>query len=109
MKTKRRIFFVNCLQILQNPWFYLCNRWSMYFLPFLASWEYYQDFPGQDVYYYFNLFQGLSMYKKLLAVFAAVPFCASFCSDWNCQYIKPVIVRCGLKTLHRFQGGRLFF
>lgn len=96
MKTKRRIFFVNCLQLLQNPWFYLCTV-GVCILAFFSIRDYYQDFPGQDVYYYFDLFRGLSMYKKLLAVFAAVPFCASFCSDWNCQYIKPVIVRCGLK------------
>jgi len=47
--------------------------------------------------YFLNLLMGLSMFKKVLAILAAVPFVVSFCNDWNTQYIRFVVFRSGLK------------
>lgn len=39
----------------------------------------------------------LSMFKKILIIFASIPIVAIFCTDWIYQYIRPVIMRGGIK------------
>ena len=38
---------------------------------------------------------GLSMFKKILIIFASIPIVSTFCQDWNSQYIRSVIIRVG--------------
>jgi hypothetical protein len=47
--------------------------------------------------YLIDLLMGLSMFKKVLVILAALPFVVSFCSEWNTQYIRFLVVRDGLK------------
>lgn len=97
IKNKRRMFTVSFIQVFSSPWFYLATL-GVSALCFISIWQYYADY-GQygSVYYYLDLFIGLTMFKKLVVLFAAVPYSASFCSDWNCQYIKPIVIRSGLR------------
>jgi hypothetical protein len=44
-----------------------------------------------------DLLFGLSMFKKALVIFAAIPFVASFCSDWNTQYIRFMLARSSVR------------
>jgi len=53
--------------------------------------------PGITVTYCLDIFLGLTMFKKLVVLFAAIPYVSSFCADWKYQYIKPVVVRTGIK------------
>ena len=46
-----------------------------------------------------------SMDVIILSVFAAFPAVTSFCSDWNCQYIRCYISRSGTKS---YIKGRIF-
>lgn len=99
MKPKKRLFRVAALQVLRSPLFYLAVAGACGAC-FLAVQDYLNQTDlskGGSAAYFVDLFFGLSMYKKLVTLFAAIPFAASFCSDWNCQYIKPLVLRGGLR------------
>lgn len=100
MKNKRRVFFMGFMQIFQSPLFYLAII-GLCGMCFISVWQYLTgmdgNFKGTNVLYFFEIFIDLTMFKKLVVIFAAIPFAASFCSDWNCQYIKPVVIRSGVR------------
>lgn len=102
MMRKRRAITMDFRQMLSAPGFYAAVA-GVVLLCFLCSWEYLRTGPvvnssvGYDVIYFFELLVNLSMFKKVLVMLAAIPFTASFCSDWNCQYIRPVVVRSGVR------------
>jgi hypothetical protein len=52
--------------------------------------------PYTDVISLLRLLFGLSLFKKVLVIFAAAPFVSSFCGDWNTQYIRFLVARCGV-------------
>jgi hypothetical protein len=93
---KRRVFVMGFLQLFSSPWLYVAAA-GLCGLCFVSIWQYYIEAKETSILYLFELFLGLSMFKKLAVLFAAVPFAAVFCSDWNCQYIKPVVIRSGIK------------
>lgn len=53
---------------------------------------------GEDIYYILDLLIGLSVFKKLIVIFAAVPCVTGFYDDWKHQYIKNLVVRTGKKN-----------
>jgi len=82
------------MQVFSTPVFYL-SIIGVTILCFISVWEELNSFEG-NVVYYFDIFIGLTMFKKLVVLFAAFPYVASFCSDWKCQFIKPVVIRTGI-------------
>jgi hypothetical protein len=99
MKTKRHAFRMSLLQVARSPLFYLAVI-GVCALCFFSVGQYMKEswkgIHNQSVLYFFDLFIGLSMYKKLVVLFTVIPYAASFCSDWNCQFIKPVVIRTGV-------------
>ncbi|PLR86824.1 hypothetical protein CVD25_17910 [Bacillus canaveralius] len=94
---KRRAFAMSFMQVFSSPVFYL-SAIGVTFLCFISIWERISaSEAGVTVYYSLDIFIGLTMLKKLVVLFAALPYVASFCSDWKFQYIKPVVIRTGIK------------
>ncbi|MDC3424449.1 hypothetical protein NC797_07995 [Aquibacillus sp. 3ASR75-11] len=93
---KRRAFTMSSLQVFSSPAFYL-SIIGVTGLSFISIWERISASEvGLTVSYSLDIFVGLTMLKKLVVLFAALPYAASFCSDWKFQYIKPVVIRTGL-------------
>ncbi|MCJ7840774.1 hypothetical protein MUB24_07615 [Lederbergia sp. NSJ-179] len=94
---KRRAFTMSAMQVSSSPAFYL-SIIGVTVLCFISVWDELDAMgPAYGVYYYFDIFIGLTMFKKLVVLFAALPYVASFCSDWKYQYLKPVVIRTGAK------------
>lgn len=87
-----------CSQAFVNPYFYL-SILGVTILSFISIWEELSVWGSKmSIVYYFDIFVGLTMFKKLVVLFAAVPYVSSFCNDWKYQYIKPTIIRTGIKS-----------
>lgn len=85
------------MQVFSSPVFYL-SIIGVTVLSFISIWERISTSEaGITVFYCLDIFIGLTMLKKLVVLFAALPYVSSFCSDWKCQYIKPVVIRTGIK------------
>lgn len=94
---KKRAFKMCMLQLFSAPLFYL-SIIGVTVLCFISISERISlSDPGITVAYCFEIFLGLTMFKKLVVLFAAIPYVSSFCVDWKYQYIKPVVVRTGIK------------
>ncbi|WP_142383402.1 hypothetical protein [Bacillus sp. V3-13] len=94
---KRRALTMSFMQVFASPVFYL-SIIGVTVLCFISIWERISTSEaGVTVFYSLDIFIGLTMLKKLVVLFAALPYVASFCSDWKCQYIKPVVIRTGTK------------
>jgi hypothetical protein len=72
-------------------------------LCFASVWEE-MSMNDASVAYLIEIFIGLTMFKKLVVLFAALPYVSSFCSDWKYQYIKPITIRTGI---HRYIWSKL--
>ncbi len=81
------------LQVLSSPGFYAAIV-GVALLCYVSTRDYLGK--GSSVVIIMNLLIGLSMFKKLIVLLVSVPYASSFCSDWNCQYIKPVVLRGGI-------------
>ena len=88
---KRRALSMSFMQVYTSKVFYLAII-GVTVLCFISVWDS-LEMPGVSVSYLIEIFIGLAMFKKIVVLFAAIPFVSSFCSDWKCQYIKPVIIR----------------
>lgn len=85
------------MQVFSSPLFYL-SIIGITATCFVSIWERVSiSEPRITVVYCFDIFIGLTMFKKLAVLFAAIPYVSSFCSDWKYQYIKPVVIRTGVK------------
>lgn len=95
---RRRAFIMSTKQVFSSTVFYL-SIIAVTALSFLSVWSDLTETVGKggSVVYFFELFLGLSLFKKLVVLFAALPYVSSFCSDWKYQYIKPVVIRTGVK------------
>ncbi len=94
INMKSRALTMSFMQVFSSPVFYL-SIIGVTLLCFISVWEEINSVAG-DVAYYFDIFIGLTMFKKLVVLFAAFPYVSSFCSDWKCQFIKPVVIRTGI-------------
>ncbi|MCB5935769.1 hypothetical protein LI012_10430 [Caldibacillus thermoamylovorans] len=103
---QRRAFMMSTKQVLSSPVFYL-SILAVTALSFFSVWNDLTETVGKggSVVYFFELFLGLTMFKKLTVLFAALPYVSSFCSDWKYQYIKPVVIRTGVK---RYTWSKIF-
>lgn len=52
---------------------------------------------NEDIYYILDILIGLSVFKKLIVIFAALPCVTGFYDDWKHQYIKNLVIRTGKK------------
>lgn len=96
-KMKRKSLKMSFMQLFSSPLFYL-SIIGVTILCFISIWERVSASETRiTVVYCFDIFIGLTMFKKLVVLFAAIPYVSSFCSDWKCQYIKPVVIRTGIK------------
>ncbi|WP_043934332.1 hypothetical protein [Bacillus sp. EB01] len=92
----RRAFTMSFIQLFSSPVFYL-SIIGVTVLCFISIWEKISaSGAGITVYYSLDIFIGLTMLKKLVVLFAALPYVSSFCTDWKFQYIKPVVIRTGI-------------
>lgn len=96
INMKRRALTMSFMQVFSSPVFYL-SIIGVTVLCFISVWQEINN-GGGDVAYLFDIFIGLTMFKKLVVLFAAFPYVASFCSDWKCQFIKPVVIRTGISN-----------
>ncbi|WP_400243113.1 hypothetical protein AB3U99_18705 [Niallia sp. JL1B1071] len=96
---KRRALSMSFMQVYTSKVFYLAII-GVTVLCFISVWDSLK-MPGVSVSYLIEIFIGLAMFKKIVVLFAAIPFVSSFCSDWKCQYIKPVIIRSGINKYIR--------
>lgn len=53
---------------------------------------------SEDIYYILDILIGLSVFKKLIVIFAALPCVTGFYDDWKHQYIKNIVIRTGKKN-----------
>lgn len=85
-------------QLLASPVFYL-SILMVFALCVLSAKETIFDItiPRIDLAYVLDLIMDMSHFQQLLILLAALPFAAGFCNDWCCQYIRPVVVRSGVK------------
>ena len=96
MKMKRRVLAMSFMQVFSSPVFYL-SIIGVTALSFISIWERISTIEaGVTVTYSFDIFISLTMLKKLVVLFAALPYVASFCSDWKFQYIKLIVIRTGV-------------
>lgn len=51
--------------------------------------------------YYFSLAHNINSLESVTLVICAIPFATSFCTDWKYQFIRPNIMRAGLKCYCR--------
>lgn len=85
------------MQLIKSPATYLSVA-GVTLIGFISVQPYFSaDDKGASVLYYFSLLLDLSMSKKLITLCAALPGVVLFCNDWSCQYIKPVVIRSGVK------------
>jgi hypothetical protein len=94
---KRHIGRVDLINAFLSPKFFLSA--AGVFLFCIVS--VYQFVPIHDLgrlntVYVVNLLLGLSVFKKIIVVFASIPFVTSFCSEWNTQYIRFLTSRSGV-------------
>ncbi len=52
-----------------------------------------------------SLFYNLTIIRKVVYIFAALPFAGNFADEWTNSVTPHYITRCGLKKIHRFQRG----
>lgn len=64
-----------------------------------------------DIYYILDILIGLSVFKKLIIIFSALPCVTGFYDDWKHQYIKKYSHSNGKKKLYYIQnrGVRINF
>lgn len=65
----------------------------VFFLCYISTEEYIQG--NVDIFYILDLLIGLSVFKKLIVIFAALPCVTGFYDDWKNQYIKNIVMRGG--------------
>ncbi|HLU21046.1 MAG TPA: hypothetical protein VKZ77_01020 [Bacillaceae bacterium] len=93
---ERKVFTMSFMQVFSTPSFYL-SIIAVTALCFISVWDDLSEWGSNfSTAHYFDLFIGLTMFKKLVVLFAAVPYVSSFCSDWKYQFIKPVLIRTGI-------------
>lgn len=51
-----------------------------------------------DIYYILDILIGLSVFKKLIIIFSALPCETGFYDDWKHQYIKNIVIRTGRRN-----------
>ena len=51
-----------------------------------------------DIYYILDILIGLSVFKKLIIIFSALPCVTGFYDDWKHQYIKNIVIRTGRRN-----------
>ena len=51
-----------------------------------------------DIYYILDILIGLSVFKKLIIIFSALPCVTGFYDDWKHQYIKNIVIRMGRRN-----------
>ena len=51
----------------------------------------------EDIFYVLDILIGLSVFKKLIVIFAAIPCVMGFYEDWKHQYIRNIVLRTGKK------------
>ena len=98
MRNKKKTFSMNMHQVLSPA--LIISILAIAVLCFVCVLQLYprvNDWSGMNVFNFAEMLIGLSMFKKILVVLAAVPFVSSFCSDWNMQFIRPVIIRSGVR------------
>ena len=97
-RGKRHIFLMNVRQILSSPILYLCIV-MVAVLSAASVRETVFDItiPRIDLAYVMDLLMDLSLFQQLIILMAAIPTAAGFCNDWCCQFIRPVVVRSGVK------------
>lgn len=92
--NKTHMAKMNLLQLFGSPLFYLSVLGvSLAFFITVQS----EINSYSSLLYLLDLFIGLFMPKKLVVLLAAIPYAASFCSDWNHEYLKFIIVRSGVR------------
>lgn len=98
MPGKRRMIRMTFGQLLASPVLYLCIL-SVFALCLFCARETIFDItnPRMDMAYVLDMLMDLSTFQRLLILLAALPSAAGFCNDWCCQYIRPVVVRSGVK------------
>ena len=52
-----------------------------------------------DIYYILDILIGLSVFKKLIIIFSALPCVTGFYDDWKHQYIKNIVIRTGRRII----------
>lgn len=100
MKNKRRVFSMNMFQVLTSPVFYI-SILGILVVSYFSTREYLGDGKTVNVVYIMDLLLNLTMFKNLIFLLSALTYCSSFCSDWNFQYIRPLIIRSGIKNYIR--------
>lgn len=95
---KRRVFLMSVRQLLFSPFLYV-SIVIVFILCVTSAKETIFDItiPRIDLAYVMDLFMDLSLFQQLVILTAAIPTAASFCNDWCCQFIRPVVVRSGVK------------
>lgn len=89
MKTLK----MNLMQIFLSPVFYLSICLVM-----LCSFFSVNQYKPTDVVQGIDLLFTLSLFKKMIVIFTSLAYVGSFCGDWNNQYIRAIVVRCGKES-----------
>lgn len=82
-------------RIFSSPKIYLAIG-GVIFLCYISTEKYIHG--REDIYYILDILIGLSMFKKLIVVFAALPCVTGFYDDWKYHYIKNIVLRTGKKN-----------
>lgn len=97
-RGKRHILLMNVRQILSSPILYLCIVMvAVLCAASVRETVFDITIPRIDLAYVMDLLMDLSLFQQLIILMAAIPTAASFCNDWCCQFIRPVVVRSGVK------------
>ncbi len=91
---KVHIAKMNMIQVLNSPVTYISILLvaAVFLLSIEKEIDEYSSVSGL-----IELFIGLSLPKKLVVLIASIPYVTSFCSDWNYQYIKNIVIRSNSK------------
>jgi len=82
-------------RIFSSPKIY-CSIAGVVSLCYISTGKYIHG--SEDIYYILDILIGLSVFKKLIVIFAALPCVTGFYDDWKHQYIKNIVLRTGKKN-----------
>lgn len=102
---KKHLFKTSLVQIITSPVFYLSILAVFLSCIFSTEREDLLNVDGNCVTYAVDGVLSLAMASKLIVLCTAFPCVASFCQDWNSQFIRPIVIRSGIGKYNRSKIG----
>ncbi|WP_444643187.1 hypothetical protein ACRQU7_01465 [Caproiciproducens sp. R1] len=109
MNIKSNVLRMDLYRIVTSAWFYF-SIVLVTVLCFSCNWTdisqvFSQGNHNIDVTYIFTILMGLGEFKNMILIAAALACVGNFCSDWNHQFIRPVVIRCGAR---KYSHSKIF-